>query len=125
MNKFKSGSATSMYHFGILGMKWGVRRKSGKSGRVTSEEHNKAQGLKKKHISEMSNDELRQLNTRLQLERSYKDLSKKEISGGKKFVADVLQQSGKQLASKYLSGLAETSIKNISYAINPNLIPTS
>ena len=103
----------SLYHFGVLGMKWGKRKSQ--SGRTTtsskkaaaaenqSEDHKKKTNLKKKKLSEMSNAELKDLTTRLQLEKQYKDLSKTEVSAGKKFVSDVLTNAAKQTASQYVS----------------------
>lgn len=55
-------------HYGVLGMKWGRR----KAQYNTSDDHNRARELKKKHVSEMSNKELRELNDRQQLESNYK-----------------------------------------------------
>ena len=99
-------------HFGIAGMRWGIRRGPSRlaqrlSGKVTtvasrikglkgkskidtsSEDSKVAKTLKKKKLSEMSNDELKKLTTRMQLERQYKDLSSKEISIGKKIAIDI------------------------------------
>ena len=92
--------ANELQHFGILGMKWG-RRKS-RSSSTPSSDHTTARGLQKKSVSELSNDDLKKLTTRLQLEKQYKDLTKTELSGGKKFVADVLQSSAKTIASKFI-----------------------
>ena len=66
-------------HYGVLGMKWGVRKKS----RTPSSDSAKVKPLRKKHVDEMSNQELRDLNNRLQLERQYKDLTKKKSIGKK------------------------------------------
>jgi len=122
-------------HTGVLGMRWGVRKGKLKAHfkrsieqkygpRIPkSQDHLAAKALKKKKLSQMSNDELKKLNTRLQLERQYKDLNKSNTSSGKKFISDVISSSGKTLASKYLVGFAESSIKMVSYAINPDLIP--
>lgn len=96
-------------HFGIPGMRWGIRRGPSRlaqrlSGKITtvasrikakskvdtsSEDSKIAKTLKKKKLSEMSNDELKKLTTRMQLERQYKDLSSKEISIGKKIAIDI------------------------------------
>lgn len=80
-------------HYGILGMKWG-RRKS-----VPSADHAKAQGLKKKKISEMSNEELRILTTRIQLERQYKSLNPGKISNGKRIVSNIITNVGQITAT--------------------------
>jgi hypothetical protein len=70
-------------HFGVLGMRWGKRRKQSgsRSDKLTtkrvkrsevSDDHREKQGLKKKRVSEMSNAELKKLNERMQLEKQYK-----------------------------------------------------
>lgn len=101
----------TLYHYGILGMKWGKRKTQG-SGSTSSkksstenqsEDYKKKNVLKKKKISEMSNAELKDLNNRLQLEKQYKELTRAETSAGKKFVTDVLTNAAKQTASQYVS----------------------
>ena len=84
-----------LYHHGIKGQKWGVRRFRNADGTLTAAGKKRAKILsdsarvkkiRKKKISQMSNEELRDANNRLQLERQYKDLTKKK-SVGKKAVA--------------------------------------
>lgn len=101
-------------HVGILGMKWGRRKAPGASAPDrTSSDHKVGAALKKKKLSEMSNDELKTLTNRLQLEKQYKELSKKDLSFGQKFVSDVLVGAGKQLASKYVANAGESVIKSL------------
>lgn len=89
-----------MYHYGILGMRWGKRKgSSSKSTRTESSDSKSAKKLKGKKISEMSNDELKKLNTRLQLEKQYKDLSPSSSSKGRKIVSQILGNVGKELAT--------------------------
>jgi hypothetical protein len=59
--------------------------------------------LKGRKLNELSNDELKKLTARLQLERQYKDLTRIDQTPGRKFVSEVLQNTGKQLASKFLA----------------------
>lgn len=68
---------------------------------VLSEDHMKKMTTQKKRLEEMSNKELRELNDRLQLERNYKSLKNDEIAPGKKFVNDVVKESGKEVAKQY------------------------
>lgn len=65
-----------LYHYGVLGMKWG-RRKS-----RMSQDAREAKAIKKKKVSEMSNAELRKLNERRNLERNYKQLNPSAIARG-------------------------------------------
>lgn len=65
-------------HYGKKGMKWGVVRERGTDGRVTakviSDDHIRSRELKAKPRSQMSNKELQDLNTRLQLEKTNNEL---------------------------------------------------
>ena len=79
-----------LYHYGILGMRWGVRRFQRKNGRLTprgrkrkmSQDAIDAKKLRKKKLYEMSNDEIKTLNKRKQLENDYKRLNKGLIAKG-------------------------------------------
>ena len=81
-----------MYHYGVLGMKWGVRRKRKSNVEVVT---------KKKPISELSDTELRQIINRHQMEKQYAQITAKEKSAGAKFVTDVLTNAAKQTATTY------------------------
>lgn len=72
-----------LYHYGVLGMKWGVRR----ARRQPSTDSSEAKALKKKKVSELSNAELRKLNDRMNLERNYSQLNPSAIKKGAKMVA--------------------------------------
>ena len=97
-----------LYHYGILGMKWGIRRtpeqlarargktKSSSSTEDTDSKNTKtntsSNTSKKKSLSEMSDDELKRTVTRLQLESTYKKLNPEKVSAGKKFIDTVTKQ---------------------------------
>lgn len=91
-------------HYGVLGMKWGVRkdRSSGSRRKSSkSDDYVRAKQLKKKRLSQLSNAELKELNNRMQLESTYKNLKKQNVSMGKKFVQDVAYETAKNTASEY------------------------
>ena len=100
-------------HWGIKGMKWGVRRFQNRDGtrtqagnarrknRTYSSDYEKSKSLRKKKASELSNEELRQLNDRMRLEMQYKDLNQSTISKGSKRVGKILQNSGNTIALAY------------------------
>lgn len=89
-----------LQHYGILGMKWGVRRTpaqlaraNGRAGKTESSDE----------IKKMSDSELRSKTNRLQMEKQYKQLTSSEISVGRKFVQDVLTNAAKQTSTNYVS----------------------
>ena len=91
-----------LYHWGIKGMKWGVRRYQNSDGTYTEEgkrRYNKTEdGNNKKNekIKNMSDEELARRIKRLQNEAEYIRL-KKQTEPGKAFVEDVLSQVGKKV----------------------------
>lgn len=76
-----------LYHYGVLGMKWGVRRSPSQLGHKIRikrkkkpsepihEDYKKAHS--KKSVSSMSDAELRNRNNRLQMERQYAQLTQR------------------------------------------------
>ena len=135
-----------LYHFGIKGMRWGVRRYQNQDGSLTNAGKTR---LKKGHASneetdssnkpstkssstktvkDMSDDELRQAINRLQLEQQYKNLSPKNVSKGKKFVDtvknDVLKPAaidiGKQVAKSLMVKGVNSLVKDESLKVYTN-----
>lgn len=132
-----------LYHHGVKGMKWGVRRSPAQLGHKTTstKKKSKASKLKKvkkskkiktskpatkkpeENIKKLSDDELRAKISRLELEKRYKDLSKtpKVSKRGKDFVMNVLEASGKNIATQLTTYAMGTAINKIFKAdiVNP------
>ena len=83
-------------HFGVLGMQWGRRK-----GRVvtSSVDHIRVASLKKKKLSQLSNDELKAFNTRRNLEKQYAALNPSAITKSKNLVKDTMAGLGWMVAS--------------------------
>ena len=92
-------------HFGVKGMKWGVRRFQNKDGSRTAAGKRRARenaseepshdDYKKAHsgksVKTMSDAELRSRLNRLQMERQYKQLSSSDVNRGKEFVSKTMK----------------------------------
>ena len=82
-------------HYGILGMKWGVRRSEAQLARIRgksqkgnwSDDAKTAVEIKTKSVKQMSNAELRKLNERQQLENQHKQLNPSTFKKGVAYVA--------------------------------------
>lgn len=113
-------------HYGIKGMRWGKRSRSAESSSSSSKEapstssdHEKASELKTKKISSMSNAELKALNNRMQLEKTYSELmstpnAQVSTSKGMKYVKDAVAVAGtvRQVYDLYNSPMVKD-IKNL------------
>ena len=145
VNEMLSETPTELYHWGIKGMKWGVRRYQNKDGTRTpaglkryadkakdgirragekiKEQRSKhtadkaAEKLRKKPISELTDEELQARIARAQkekqlfdLERPVSSLNESNVSAGKAFMSTAMQKvitpslvdAGKDLMTRYL-----------------------
>lgn len=109
----------TLSHFGIKGMRWGRTKVSSISPSNKtkipneSDDHKRKVFLKNKRIETLSNTELKDLTTRLQLEKQYKDLKKNEMSAGQKFVVDILKEVGKEVVKTALKSTLNNAKKAV------------
>lgn len=87
-------------HVGILGMKWGKRKAEG-SG--PSPDHLQARTLQKKKLAEMTNDEIKKVSNRIQLERTYKDLTTRKRTPQEEAARKLFQEKAMKIAAPFVS----------------------
>lgn len=123
-------------HYGVKGMRWGVRRKatvgaqevivsdkrkkiktSGGKGYPAHAEAVRARTIgqvgKKSGLKALSNDELQAYNNRLNLEQNTKRLMYEDSSAPVKFVKTLLRQTGRTQANEAANAVAAKQIKRV------------
>lgn len=125
-----------LYHYGVKGMKWGVRRLTKAAERAEKDANDlRKHGYKKeadavqkvadknrkkandkkikdsrkedvKNRRKLSDADLKKKVERLSMEKKLKDLTSDDVSPGKKFVSGVMSSSGKKVATAFVTGAA-------------------
>ena len=106
-----------LIHYGVLGMKWGVRKDGGSRGSNSNSNRNARKAAKskvltiKKNRSTLSDKQLDKQLDRLKKEKQLKDLTEEEYEPVKKFVKDVMSKSGKKIAVAAVTAAVPTAAK--------------
>lgn len=119
-----------LYHHGIKGQRWGVRRFQNKDGSLTSkgrkrygsdkDSAKKEDPPKRKSVKDMSDEELVKAIARARAEDTYRQLRPEKVPAGKKFISTVTGkvlvpvaiEQGKNFLNKYLSNIADEYFKD-------------
>ena len=91
-------------HYGVKGMRWGVRGGASKSGGGSPRFKNASKPDRavtrfKKAPSKLSDSELQKRIQRLEAERKYNALNRRTVGNGEKLVSEVLTSSGRRIAT--------------------------
>ena len=129
---FVESSTNELTHHGVKGMKWGIRKRQYSSGNSSKRKKSSKRSLlsmfkrnkktsdtqsssrktqqeqtkKKVNISELSDDELKKMVTRMQLEQNYRQLNPKQTTIGERIV--------KAMSDGAISGLQNATQNTVS-----------
>lgn len=116
-------------HHGVKGMKWGVRRSprqlGHKASKVSSNSSKKTESKPKpnsktKSVKEMSNQELQDAISRIQLEQKYMQLQPQKVSRGKSFIKKV----GTSVLAPAAEDIARQAVKSfLAKQTNKHILP--
>lgn len=116
-NKLVEQGKDYLEHYGVKGMRWGVRKD--RKSRSRSAESSEVQRLRGRKAFELSDDDLRKVSSRIELEKRY---TSSVTPTSKKIVNEAVKNSGTKLlaagltwagtkAAKAIVGLAVTAYK--------------
>lgn len=96
-------NSNELKHYGILGMKWGRRKGKSVVSSPGGKHHDYLEAHTKESYKSMSTKKLKQINERLQAEKTYKELTSKQKKKGQNWVTNTLKQVGSQQLGKALN----------------------
>lgn len=89
-------NSNELKHYGILGMKWGRRKGKSVVSSPGGKHHDYLEAHTKESYKSMSTKKLKQINERLQAEKTYKELTSKQKKKGKSWITNTLKNVGSQ-----------------------------
>lgn len=107
--------SNELKHYGVRGMKWGVRRRRNASGDLVEVSTRRTRAAEKKEmIKNLSDDELRKRINRIQMEKQYSQMIAERPSTaakGGKAVADILKAVSKEVSKEIVKEIVKESVK--------------
>lgn len=110
--------STTLMHYGVKGMKWGVRRSESQLATSRSKAEKNADKIVKtkrkkdvKNRRTLTTEELKSKIDRMKLEKQFKDLTEEDISPGRKVAKDILKSAGTKVLSAAAAGAAAYAVK--------------
>lgn len=104
---------TYLYHYGVKGMKWGVRKDKTSSGLIKPKKKSRRQ-----IASEMSDDELNRRISRLNREKQYLDLTApRYVKAGKRIVEGIIIAAAVTTAKGYVSKYMKSGVTAVEEAL--------
>ena len=111
-----------LYHYGVPGMRWGIRRSEAQLARAAARRADKQRkkemrrDVKNRRL--LSDEDLKRKVSRLEMEKKLRTLTDEEINRGRKAVSKalsgggkILVDSGKQVATSAIAGAAKYGVR--------------